>query len=187
MARPAHPARRPAAAEALLAAALTLSACGDDAVSPLPVRAPTPTTAAASAAGPSAPATTAAPGSTAPPDVDPTVRRPPPAAPSPTRSSARPTRTPSPSAPPSACLGAVRYDLVLAETELALVRSLCFAPGGVLRIVGIGPGEITVDRPELVSRNYEAGVQDLRFLRAGTVEVTIPYDGRAYVVAVVVT
>ena len=80
----------------------------------------------------------------------------------------------------------MRYDLVLAETELALLKSLCFATGGVLRIRGIGPGQVTVDREELVSRSYEAGVVDIRFVRAGTVVVTIPQDGRTYPITVVV-
>ncbi|WP_225319848.1 hypothetical protein [Micromonospora aurantiaca (nom. illeg.)] len=75
---------------------------------------------------------------------------------------------------------------MLAETELALLKSLCFAAGGILRIRGIGPGEVTVDREDLVSRSYEAGVVDIRFVRTGTVVVTIPQDGRTYPITVVV-
>ncbi|MGK5739689.1 hypothetical protein [Micromonospora sp. URMC 103] len=179
--------RAATAATALALAAAGATACGETPVSPLPVRPPGPTLAASPAAGPTStappvptprPATSAAPA--------PTSGRPPPA-PVPTRRPASRTPSVSPTGRPSACLGAVRYDLVLAETELALVRSLCFSPGGVLRIVGIGPGEVTVDREDLTSRSYEAGVVDVRFLRSGTVGVTIPRDGRAYTIAVVVT
>lgn len=80
----------------------------------------------------------------------------------------------------------MRYDLPLAETELELLRSLCFAAGAVLRIQGIGPGLVTVDRPELVSQHYEAGVVDIRFVRPGTVDVTIPQQDREHTITVVV-
>lgn len=56
----------------------------------------------------------------------------------------------------------------------------------MLRIQGIGPGEITVDRPELVDHNYEAGVVDLRFVRTGTVDVFIPRPDGTHVITVVV-
>lgn len=80
----------------------------------------------------------------------------------------------------------MRYDLPLAETEIELLKSLCFATGAVLRIQGIGPGLVTVDRPDLVSQHYEAGVVDIRFVRPGTVAVTIPKDGREHTITVVV-
>lgn len=80
----------------------------------------------------------------------------------------------------------MRYDLPLAETELELLRSLCFATGAVLRIQGIGPGLVTVDRPELVSQHYEAAVVDIRFVRPGTVDVTIPQQDREHIITVVV-
>ncbi len=85
-----------------------------------------------------------------------------------------------------ACQGAVRYDLPLAETEIELLTSLCFGTGAVLRIQGIGPGLVTVDRPDLVSQQYEAGVVDIRFVRTGTVAVTIPKEGREHTITVVV-
>ncbi|MFI6330420.1 hypothetical protein ACIBBG_19215 [Micromonospora chersina] len=173
------PRRRAALALAALAVLAGAPACADRPVSPLPVRPPAP---AASTVDAAAPPTTAAVPET------PTGTRPSrsPAPPPPTRSrTARPT-APASTALPSACLGAVRYDLVLAETELALLKSLCFATGGMLRIRGIGPGQVTVDRPDLVSRSYEAGVVDIRFVRAGTVVVTIPQDGRTYPITVVV-
>ncbi|MET7807533.1 hypothetical protein [Micromonospora chersina] len=167
--------RRAAPALAALAVLAGTPACADRPVSPLPVRPPTP---AASTVGAAAPPTPAVPGTS-------TGTRPS-RSPAPPRSrTARPPA--SASTPlPSACLGAVRYDLVPAETELALLKSLCFATGGVLRIRGIGPGLVTVDRADLVSRSYEAGVVDIRFVRTGTVVVTIPQDGRTYPITVVV-
>ncbi|MFG3579691.1 hypothetical protein [Micromonospora chersina] len=169
--------RRAAPALAALAVLAGTPACADRPVSPLPVRPPTP---AASTVGAAAPPT-----STSPAPERPTAT-PPSRSPAPPRS--RTARPPASAATPlpSACLGAVRYDLVLAETELALLKSLCFATGGVLRIRGIGPGLVTVDRADLVSRSYEAGVVDIRFVRTGTVVVTIPQDGRTYPITVVV-
>ncbi|EEP74497.1 hypothetical protein MCAG_04824 [Micromonospora sp. ATCC 39149] len=75
---------------------------------------------------------------------------------------------------------------MLAETELALLPAMCFATGAVLAIRGIGPGEVTVDREDLVSRSYEAGVVEIRFVRAGTVVVLIPQEGTTYPLTVVV-
>ncbi|MFG1660282.1 hypothetical protein ACGFIY_27445 [Micromonospora chersina] len=170
--------RRAAPALATLAVLAGTPACADRPVSPLPVRPPAP---AASTVGAAPPPTTTVPGTS-------TGTRPSrsPAPSPPTRSRTVRPRASASTALPSACLGAVRYDLVLAETELALLKSLCFATGGVLRIRGIGPGLVTVDRADLVSRSYEAGVVDIRFVRAGTVVVTIPQDGRTYPITVVV-
>ena len=56
----------------------------------------------------------------------------------------------------------------------------------MLRIQGIGPGLVTVDRPELVSQQYEAGVVDIRFVRPGTVAVMVPKEGREHTITVVV-
>ncbi|WKU05199.1 hypothetical protein [Micromonospora sp. HUAS LYJ1] len=148
-------------------------------VAPLPVRPPT-----ASPATPAATTVAPTPPGPVPGSVGATPSRPAPPPSTPERTPG--TRPPSASPRPSACLGPVRYDLVLADTELALVRSLCLSVGGVLRLQGIGPGEVTVDREDLVDQNYEAAVVDLRFLRPGTVGVTIPYDGRTYLVTVVV-
>ncbi|SCL29903.1 hypothetical protein [Micromonospora inyonensis] len=159
-----------------------VAACGGDVpVSPLPVQPPS----AAATRTPTPPVTSTPPASPPPgtPVVVPTSRRPAPV----TSTSVRtPPATRSPSGLPGSCHGAVRYDLVLAETELALLTSLCFATGGVLRIIGIGPGEVTVDREDLVSRSYEGGVVDVRFVRPGTVVVRIPQDGTTYPVTVVV-
>ncbi|WP_262283795.1 hypothetical protein [Micromonospora sp. MA102] len=179
MGEPCRRGRRRPAALAVLAVLAGVPACATDRpVAPLPVRPPTPAT---STVGATAPPTPTAP-APEPSTVTPPSRRP--APPAPSRS--RPARPTASTARPDACLGAVRYDLVLAETELALLKSLCFATGGVLRIRGIGPGQVTVDREDLVSRSYEAGVVDIRFVRTGTIVVTIPQDGRTYPITVVV-
>ncbi|MCZ7375502.1 hypothetical protein [Micromonospora sp. WMMC250] len=166
------------------AATVAVAACGSDAVSPLPVQPPGPSASTSAVASPPTPSVT--------PGTSRSATRPPPAAeapmpPAPSRTRGTPPRPiPSPTTPTSSCLGAVRYDLPVADTELELLRSLCFATGAVLRIQGIGPGLVTVDRPELVSQHYEAGVVDIRFVRPGTVAVTIPKDDRAHTITVVV-
>lgn len=178
--------RRLRAGVVVLVAAVAVAACGTDAVAPLPVQPP----------GPSSPPPTisAAPAPTAPTGTPsrppPTSGRPIAAPPAPASARSTPPRpTPAstrPTGPTTSCQGAVRYDLPLAETELELLRSLCFATGAVLRIQGIGPGLVTVDRPELVSQQYEAGVVDIRFVRPGTVDVTIPQQDRSHTITVVV-
>lgn len=179
-------ARRTALVATVLAVTGVVTGCGDTdvPVSPLPVQPPAAATPAPTPTPPPEPLPSV---SSLPPRRTPTAtvtsRRPPSAAPTGTRT---PSTEPSPSGRPDTCLGAVRYDVVLAETELALLTSLCFATGGVLRIIGIGPGEVTVDREDLVSRTYEAGVVDLRFVRPGTVVVRIPQGGTTYPVTVVI-
>jgi|tagenome__1003787_1003787.scaffolds.fasta_scaffold20574103_2 hypothetical protein len=106
-----------------------------------------------------------------------------PAKPTSTRpTSAKPTST----KPPGTCYGAVRHDLDLRNTVLDLVKSMCFHTGGVLRLQGIGPGLVTASPGSLVSSSYEGGVVDLRFIRPGTVTVTIPQDEQTYTITVVV-
>ncbi|MBM0275373.1 hypothetical protein [Micromonospora tarensis] len=169
----------------ILAAIVGVAGCGTDAVSPLPVQPAGPTR---STPTPSAISSTSPiPASTGSPSRPPTTSaRPVAAPPTPTRTRATPRPTPPPTDATPACQGAVRYDLPLAETEIELLTSLCFATGAVLRIQGIGPGLVTVDRPELVSQHYEAGVVDIRFVRPGTVAVTIPKEGREHTITVVV-
>ncbi|WP_433651728.1 hypothetical protein ACQP2C_04070 [Micromonospora zamorensis] len=172
--------RRLLAGGVALVAAVAVAACGADAVAPLPVQpaaesrpSPTPSAIPAPTASPSRP--------------PPTSGRPIAAPPAPTTARSTPHRPAATSTgPTTSCQGAVRYDLPLAETELELLRSLCFATGAVLRIQGIGPGLVTVDRPELVSQHYEAGVVDIRFVRPGTVDVTIPQQEREHIITVVV-
>ncbi|MEV5209525.1 hypothetical protein AB0K35_18805 [Micromonospora sp. NPDC053740] len=172
--------RRLLAGGVVLVSAVSVAACGADPVAPLPVQppvesrpSPTPSAIPAPTASPSRP--------------PPTSGRPIAAPPAPTTARGTPHRPATTStAPTTSCQGAVRYDLPLAETELELLRSLCFATGAVLRIQGIGPGLVTVDRPELVSQHYEAGVVDIRFVRPGTVDVRIPKEAREQTITVVV-
>jgi hypothetical protein len=164
----------------VLAASLTVAGCGvESPVAPLPTEAATIAAPSWPAIGGS-PATLPAPSSPgAPPTTAPSHRR--------TASSPRPSRTstqPPPASP--ACQGAVVRTIDLTADELALIRAFCLAVGAVLRIENIGPGEVTIDAPNLVDQNYEAGVVEVRFVRTGTVVVTIPQNGRSYDVTVVV-
>ncbi|MEU7803766.1 hypothetical protein AB0B10_31370 [Micromonospora arborensis] len=178
--------RRLGAGVVVLVAAVAVAACGTDAVAPLPAQPPGPSSPPPTlSAAPTTPAPTGTP--SRPP---PTSGRPIAAPPAPSSARGTPHRpapaSTRPTGPTTSCQGAVRYDLPLAETELELLRSLCFATGAVLRIQGIGPGLVTVDRPELVSQQYEAGVVDIRFVRPGTVDVTIPQQDRSHTITVVV-
>jgi hypothetical protein len=79
------------------------------------------------------------------------------------------------------------HTIDLTTDELALVPSLCVGVGAVLRIENIGPGEVTTDAAAgQVDQNYEAGIVEIRFLRTGTVVVTIPQGGQPHDVSVVV-
>ncbi|MFG1840028.1 hypothetical protein ACGFH8_16450 [Micromonospora sp. NPDC049175] len=180
--------RTVASAVTAVAATVAVTACGTDAVSPLPAQPRGPSSPAASvSAGTTTPTTPVATGRTGSPTRPPSsAGRPVPPPPIPTRTRGTPRTTPPPTDVTPACQGAVRYDLPLAETEIELLKSLCFATGAVLRIQGIGPGLVTVDHPELVSQQYEAGVVDIRFVRPGTVAVTIPQEGREHTITVVV-
>ncbi len=163
-------------------------ACGSGTVAPLPVRTAAP---AASATTGDVPATAtgsrAGPAtSTAKPRDGGTDRddRPAPAEPTRTRTT---TPAPDPDGGTPTCRGAVRYDLDLHDNELALIKSMCFKAGGVLRLQGIGPGLVTVEPASLVSQSYEGGVVDVRFVRKGTVDVRIPQDDQVYTITVVIT
>jgi hypothetical protein len=176
--------RHIAAAGALaLIATVPMAACTGRSVSPLPVQAAdddrvtAPSQASSTDPGPSSPIGSSPPGvGKAPAGADrantKTLKPAPP----------KPTST----RPVSSCLGAVRYDLDLRNTVLDLVKSLCFHTGGVLRLQGIGPGLVTATPESLRAYSYEAGVVDLRFLRPGTVTVTIPQDEKTYIIHVVV-
>lgn len=173
---------------AVLGALAVLPAgCAQEPIAPLPVQAaPSPSvTVSAPASVPvirtpaGAPVVPRRTATTTPPRPDtvrtttPTTTQPPPPAPSPS--------------PSVTCLGAVRYDIDLRTTVLDLVRSLCFGVGGVLRLQGIGPGLVTAEPEELVSQNYEAAVVDVRFVRPGTVTVTVPQENGPHTITVVVT
>jgi hypothetical protein len=170
--------RQTAAAATLALLAAPLAACGADPVAPLPAEAAPP--AATATANPSLFAPS---GASASPDASPPRSAAPPPAVRPTKpTSTRPTSTKA----PSTCLGAVRYDLDVQNTVLDLVRSMCFHTGGVLRLKGIGPGLVTSRPTSVVSQSYEAGVVDLRFIRAGTATVTIPQNEQTHTITVVV-
>lgn len=152
----------------LLAVLLTAGCVGQQPVSPLPIEAgPAPT-------GP-APTTSASP-----PSVTPS------AVPRPTRTvSPRPTRSRK-SSLPSSCQGAVVVTIDTQSEELALVPSLCVAVGAELIVRGVGPGDVDVTPDKPVDGHYEGGVIQLRFLRRGTIIVTIPQNGKKYRIPVVV-
>lgn len=171
-------------------ATLVLAGCAaEPAVSPLPTEAVTPSPAAGTgpagaspaSAGPAGTGPTGATSARAAPSASPTARTRP-APPPPTRRTPRPTTKP----PSPACQGAVVHTIDLTTDELALAPALCFGTGAVLRVENIGPGEVTTDAPQLVDQNYEAGIVEIRFLRAGTVVVTIPQGGTAHDLTVVV-
>jgi hypothetical protein len=168
-------------------ATVPLAACGDPSVSPRPAQAAGTGTSTPSSRSPgTAPVTPARaespPGAASRPagpgPARTTTVKPAPAAPH----TSRPTST----KPTGSCYGAVRHDLDLHNTVLDLVKSMCFHTGGVLRLQGIGPGLVTATPGSLVSQSYEAGVVDLRFVRPGTVTVTIPQDEQTYTITVVV-
>jgi hypothetical protein len=155
-----------------------VAACGAEPLAPLPVQAAAPEP-SATAAAPSAPPS-AVPATTAAPPGRVATR----AAPGPVRTTKSRTTAPGPADP--ACYGAVRHDVNLQEEVLDLITSMCFHIGGILRLQGIGPGLVTATPTSLRSYNYEAGVVDLRFLRPGTVTVTIPQEDRTHTITVVV-
>jgi len=161
------------AALALLAAA-PLAACAGDSLAPLPPQA----AGSASATTASAPASSTSLGSAPPRVTTPTAGNP-------VHTTAVKTTRPT-TKPTSTCYGAVRVDLEVQDTELAVVKSMCFRVGGVLRLKGIGPGLVTATPTSKASQHYEAGVVDVQFVRTGTVTVTIPLDGETYTITVVV-
>lgn len=172
-----------AAGALTLIAAMPLAACGDPSVSPRPAQAAendapaTPSWTPGTVPSTSAPVAKPKPG----------VARQPAGNGSTKTATTKPTSTkPTSTKPTGTCYGAVRYDLDLRNTVLDLVKSMCFHTGGVLRLQGIGPGLVTATPGSLVSQNYEGGVVDLRFVRPGTVTVTIPQDEQTYTITVVV-
>jgi hypothetical protein len=159
-------------------ATVPLAACGDPSLSARPAQA------AENAAAPSRPsAAPNAPAQAANPE--PGVARQP-AGQRPAKTKTKTVKPTPADKPTGTCYGAVRHDLDLHNTVLDLVRSMCFHTGGVLRLQGIGPGLVTAAPSSLVSQSYEAGVVDLRFVRPGTVTVSIPQDEQTYTITVVV-
>jgi hypothetical protein len=173
-----HPRFRHVAAAGALAliATIPLAGCGDP-VSPRPAEAAVPLHTPDSTPSASAQAGNAGPG---------VARQPAGPKPVKTQTTEPVPPTPTSTAPTGTCLGTVRYDLDLRNTALELVKSMCFRAGGVLRLQGIGPGLVTAAPGSLVSQSYEGGVVDLRFVRPGTVTVTIPQDEQTYTITIVV-
>jgi hypothetical protein len=172
-----------AAAGALaLTATIPLAACGDPSVSPRPAQAAENESATSDPTPRTTPGVSGRPG-----NPEPGVARQPAGQEPAKTATARPAPPkPTASKPTGTCYGAVRHDLDLHNTVLDLVKSMCFHTGGILRLQGIGPGLVTATPESLVSRSYEAGVVDLRFVRPGTVTVTIPQDEQTYTITVVV-
>jgi hypothetical protein len=94
-----------------------------------------------------------------------------------------PTSSPTPTVP---CRGVEQYDLDVPNTELALITSMCFRAGSLLRLQGIGPGLVTVEPDTVASDTYAGGVVDIRLLRPGAATVTIPKDDQVHTIDVVV-
>jgi len=183
-----HKFRHIAAAGAIaVIAAVPLAACGDPSVLPRPAQAAENETSAAPSRMPSTAPSASARAENPEPGV---ARKPAGQRPVKTRTVKPATTGSHPSKPPprpaGTCYGAVRHDLDLHNTVLDLVKSMCFHTGGVLRLQGIGPGLVTAAPGSLVSQSYEAGVVDLRFVRPGTVTVSIPQDEQTYTITVVV-
>lgn len=149
---------------------LPAAACGSQPVSPLPVEAGTAT--------PSQSVSPSAAESTPPANAPPKVQNPP-AVQRPKTSTSRPTA-------PSSCKGAIRETVDVHNTELALLKSMCFATGAVLRLRNTGPETVTATPDSLVSANYEGGGYDIRLLRPGTATVKIKKDGQTYPITVVI-
>jgi hypothetical protein len=165
-------------------ALVPVTGCGAQPLSPLPVQGTPPPV------GASAPPT---PGSTTPSGL--AAAPPPTTRPRTTRTRTTRPRTTYPTAPPQpttpsassspVCI-ADRYDLNLQETVLDVETSMCFHTGGVLRMFSIGPGLVTAVPESLRAMSYEAAVVDIRFLRPGTVTVTVPQDEQTYTIEVTV-
>jgi hypothetical protein len=172
-----------AAGTLALIATIPLTACGDRSVSPRPAEAAENEAVAAPSLTTHTTPGTPGRAEKAVPGV---ARQP--AGPGSTKTHTAQPHSPKPTAttPTRTCYGAVRHDLDLNNTVLDLVKSMCFHTGGILRLQGIGPGLVTATPGSLVSQSYEAGVVDLRFVRPGTVSVTIPQDEQTYTITVVV-
>lgn len=183
------PGTRTAARLSALGAVLLLgTACAAGPVSPLPVDPPQPSS--GHAIGPAeSRAPTRAPPSTAPlaratrerarPPVDNPTR---PVEPTTGASSPQPS---PPQGTPS-CRGAERYDLDVSDGAFELEKSMCFAVGGVLRVQNVGPEALSAEPADLVSRSYAGGTVDVRFVRPGTVAITIVGEDSSHTITVVI-
>jgi hypothetical protein len=161
---------------ALVLLTLSVAACGNDPLTPLPVQAASARPVVVpSGSPPGIPSASTATG-TSPP----TVR-------APATPKASKSRTPKPKPPSeSACFGAIQYDLDVPTTVFELQKSMCFHTGGILRLMNIGPGLVQAEPQSVVSGSYEAGIVTLRFIRAGTATVTVPQEDQLHTITVVV-
>ena len=125
-----------------------------------------------STVSPSAPAPSApAPVSATPSTVAPTT--------------STPGTTHSSTSPPT-CLGAVLYTIDTWDYGRRW-PTLCITVGGLLRLVGTGPGNLNSSPPGLDSCKYEGGTHGCRLIATGTVkfEITKPQGDRSLTVVVV--
>jgi hypothetical protein len=176
--------RRPALHCLTAAVLLTaITGCSDQLVSPLPVSTPvtatsTPTATPATTPSASATNTPVATEAAAPPQSSARATR---------TTRAKPAKTTRP-AEPSACMGAVEYNVD--TTDEMLPGSLCLEVGGVLIVRNIGPGDdngFSITPESMTDGFYAAGSISNRFVRPGTAIVKFPREnGDIHTITVVV-
>jgi hypothetical protein len=91
-------------------------------------------------------------------------------------------------APPTraaTCAGAVVKTVDAAQP--GTLPAQCVALGGVVRIVNLGPGELTAQPSTLVDCFYAAGTHGCRLIRAGTVRFTLAPGARVLTVQIPAT
>jgi hypothetical protein len=160
----------------LVSVGVVATGCGSEPVSPLHFQTAGPLTTGATTPTTFAPPTR----TTAPKRTLPTTR--------PTRATPTTPARRSPTAvPTSACFGAIEYDVDVSSATLDLTTSLCFATGARLHLRNIEPGVAKVEPMSLITPSYEAGIYSMRFIRPGTVVVSIPRTGtKTHVITVVI-
>src|SRR5262245_19733554 len=107
--------------------------------------------------------------------------------PTPARTTAAPPEPAATSAAPSHSGTCVGSTFIIDGADSAdSPRSVCFTAGGVLRIENVYPGDVSADPSDRVSCQWEAGIAQCRFLRAGTVTVRISGQSPNRSIAIVV-
>jgi hypothetical protein len=156
------------AAAMALASMTAVAACGSAPGKALPQPGSTvsPSAPAPSTPAPSTPAPTSAPPSTAAPTTS------------------RPGTTHSSSSPPT-CLGAVLHTIDTWDGRRW--PTPCLTVGGLLLLVGTGPGNLNFNPPGLADCRYEGGTHGCRLIATGTVkfEITKPQGNRSLTVVVI--